>query len=368
MKKPLWSGLAMAGALAFAAVGAPATAAGRDDLKVISIDVEGGAATLYITPQGHSILIDTGWVAGAGGPRPTPGAPPPPPTPSSAQRIVAAMKGAGLTKLDYLVISHYHPDHLGGAVELMGLMPIGAFVDHGDYFNSAPDASPVPPPPAMFTAYQKALEGKKRIVLKAGESLKMDGLTAVAVDSDKQVTKTPLTKAPSPTGTCAGLPSRTDVGGDENPRSVGLVFKWGKSRVMALGDTTWDVENALVCPVNLIGPIDLMMIDNHGTENANSPALLEAVKPVVVVFNNGLTKGADGAVLDRVKAGATPPAIWQLHVATRSPDKNAPVAQIANSVGPDEIYSLIATVDKKGGVTVLNPRNGFEKTYHRAAP
>jgi competence protein ComEC len=70
------------------AFGVPPSAS--KDLKIIAIDVEGGAAVLFVTPEGKSLLIDTGWPPGIGGPRPAPGAPPPPPMPSSADRIAAA--------------------------------------------------------------------------------------------------------------------------------------------------------------------------------------------------------------------------------------------------------------------------------------
>ena len=72
------------------------------------VDVEGGAATLFVTPEGKSLLVDTGWPAGMGGARAVAGAPP---QPSSADRIVAAAHKLGINRIDYLLISHYHVDH-----------------------------------------------------------------------------------------------------------------------------------------------------------------------------------------------------------------------------------------------------------------
>ena len=81
-----------------------ATAASHD-LQVYFIDVDGGQSTLFVTPAGKSLLIDTGWAGNNG---------------LDAGRIVAAAKDAGVTKIDYLLFTHYHADHIGGLPELPG--------------------------------------------------------------------------------------------------------------------------------------------------------------------------------------------------------------------------------------------------------
>ena len=86
------------------------------NLEIYSIDVEGGQATLIVSPSGESMVVDTGW--GAHNKR-------------DAERIAAAAKAAGVKKIDYLVITHYHADHVGGIAQLAEKMPIRNFVDHG---------------------------------------------------------------------------------------------------------------------------------------------------------------------------------------------------------------------------------------------
>src|ERR1700733_6146412 len=106
-------------AFALAAPALGATTRASKDLKIIAIDVEGGAAVLFVTPEGKSLLIDTGWPPGVGGPRAAAGAPPPLPMPSSADRISAAAASFGITKIDYLIMTHYHIDHIGGLEALL---------------------------------------------------------------------------------------------------------------------------------------------------------------------------------------------------------------------------------------------------------
>ena len=70
------------------------------NLRIVVVDVEGGAAALFVTPEGKSLLIDTGWQPGVGGRRPTPGEPAAPPASSSAERIAKAAESLGIKKID----------------------------------------------------------------------------------------------------------------------------------------------------------------------------------------------------------------------------------------------------------------------------
>ena len=80
------------------------------------VDVEGGEATLFVTPSGQSLLVDTGWPGFDG---------------RDADRIAAVAKQAGIKQIDYLVITHFHSDHVGGTAQLAARLPIRQFIDHG---------------------------------------------------------------------------------------------------------------------------------------------------------------------------------------------------------------------------------------------
>lgn len=358
---------AMLGAMALMSLPAVALTPEPQALRIFSIDVEGGAATLYVTPQGHSLLIDTGWPAGMGGMQRQAGDALPAPVPSSAQRIATVAHAAGIGRIDYLLLSHYHVDHSGGVAELATLMPIGVFIDHGPVREfpreNATPAQRATSAATLYARYIATVGTRPHHVLKPGDAITIDDLTVSAIDSDRATVDAPLAGTGEPSKQCGNVTAGGDLGGEENPRSLGIVAAWGKARIMSLGDTTWDIENRLVCPRNLIGPIDLMFIGNHGTANSNTSTLLDSISPTVVIINNGPVKGADGATLDRLAAIASIKGVWQLHYADRTPGKNTADNQIANLDAPDRIDALRIEVRKDGSIKVTNPRTDFTKIY-----
>ncbi|UAK25216.1 ComEC/Rec2 family competence protein [Sphingomonas nostoxanthinifaciens] len=351
-------------ALALLAALLPATAVRTEaPLHITAIDVEGGAAVLYVTPQGHSLLIDTGWEAGQGNPPAAPGVAPPP---TSAQKIVAAAKAAHLSKIDYVLVTHYHADHVGGVAELAASFPIGTFLDHGVNRELPKDGGAAQPqsPAYFYPKYLAAIGSHPRRSLTPGTQIRIDDLVLTAIDGDGAVPPQPLPGGGAPGVGCATAQNEANDGGIENPKSLGVLLSYGKARILALGDTTWQVENKLVCPVNLIGPVDLMVADNHGSGNSSSQPFLDTLSPRMILFINGATKGADGETFDRVAQMPHKPVVWQLHVATRSPDKNAPDANIVNPTSmPDAHLPLEIAVEKTGAITVRNPRTGAAQRY-----
>lgn len=333
-------------------------------LLIEAIDVEGGAATLYITPEHRSLLIDTGWSPGIGAKNP-----------DSAQRIIANARRHGLTRLDYVLITHYHVDHVGGLPELLREFPVGMILDHG------PNRQALPPgmkpafaafqPAVLYPKYLEAIRGHRHRTLKPGDTLNIGSLHLTVVTSDGAVIDHALPGAGEMIPECASMKPMDQVGGEENVRSVGVVMTFGRARIASFGDLTWNKEKLLVCPRDKVGPVDLFFLSNHGTHLNNSPALLHALEPRIAIVGNGARKGGDAASLVTVSHSPRLLRMWQLHYAERAGAANVPAAYIANlSAVNDTHASIEIRVTPEGAFTVTNDRTGFHETYPpaRAAP
>src|SRR5688572_21151941 len=199
------------------------TLAGKD-LTLHFIDVEGGQATLIVTPQGESLLVDAGWPGFEA---------------RDANRIVAAAKKAGLSKIDYLVVTHHHTDHVGGVEQLAERFPVITFVDHGDNTETGRGAE------QLNASYAKAVAKGKRLTVKPGDKLPLKGVEVTVVTARGERITTPLKRAGKPNPYCSAAP-RKDADPTENARSVGIVVDYGNFRFVDLGDLTWNKEIELV--------------------------------------------------------------------------------------------------------------------------
>jgi competence protein ComEC len=337
----------------------------------VMVDADGGAAVLFVTPEGKSLLIDTGWPPGMGSPRPTSGAPAPPPRPSSADRIAAAAASLGVTKIDYLLMTHYHVDHLGGLDALLAKLPVGTFIDHGPNREMlAADANPrqaAVAPAAWYPGWVKAYEGHEHISARVGQMLDIGSMHLEFVTADGHVPSAPLPGAGQPNPACANVPGKEKDGGEENNRSLGILVTFGKTRVLELGDLTWNKEIELLCPTNKIGKVDVYFVSGHGMDLSSSPTTL-ALSPVVALMQNGATKGGDATVIKTVRSTPNLEGLWMDHYSVRYPDLNGDPNYIANlASAPDEGYAIGVSITPKGEITVTNDRNSFSKTYRAHA-
>jgi beta-lactamase superfamily II metal-dependent hydrolase len=311
-----------------------------DVLNIYVVDTEGGKAVIIVTPAGETMLIDAGY---------------PRPDNRDTDRIVAAAQAAGIKQFDYIVATHYDADHSGNVPRVDARIPGRVFVDHGPMMPENRDDT-------FFKAYLSAIGSRKRLSVKPGDVIPMKGLRITVVTSGGQVLSKPLRGAGQPNPLCAGAkPEPTDV--YDNAGSVGLLFEFGKFRMLDLADLLQHVEYKLMCPNNPVGTVDLFMASHHGFKVSNSQLLIHALRPKVVIMNNGARKGGEPAVLDIVKTSPGFEDLWQLHYSLAGKERNAPEEFIANPQEKCEAKAIQVVAQRDGSFTVTNTRNNYSKTY-----
>jgi len=331
----------------------------NNDLRIYWVDVEGGAATLFVSPTGESLLFDTG--NPGNGDR-------------DAKRIFATAKKAGLTRIDHVVISHWHGDHVGGLEALSKMIPLGKFYDHGDGVEAADKAR-------HDTYVSIAVNNRK--MLRAGDMIALGPVQFRVMVSEGPVIANPINGGGA-NALCTNAPQMSPAA-PENIRMVSLAVNYGTFKYASLADLDWSREMELVCPVNKLGHVNLYTINRHGgLDDSGAPALLGAVKPQVVVFNNGPRKGLgqkDERAVPINAASATPyeknsylriiktpgnEGVWQLHRSMLDPDPahNTSPDMMANlEQEGDQGFGLSAVVASDGKFMISNDRNGYSKSY-----
>ena len=319
--------------------------AAQKSLRVFFVDVEGGQATLFVTPQQHSLLIDTGWPGNNG---------------RDADRIVAVAHKAGINKINDVLITHFHNDHVGGLPQLVARIPVGTVIDHGDNRETT-DAPTV----QVWQAYQELFATKKfkRLTVKPGESLPIGEIQAMVISSDGAVIDHPLPGAGQENASCKNA-EQFPADQTENRRSLGTLITFGKLRILDLGDLTRDKEMELVCPIDKLGAIDIYIVSHHGWYQSNSPAFLNAIAPRVAIMDNGAKKGGTPSAWDIIEKSPRLENLWQLHFSEEGGTAhNVAPEFIANPEGPDAANYLELTAWPDGSFEVFNSRTQRAKRY-----
>ncbi|HSH76428.1 MAG TPA: MBL fold metallo-hydrolase [Longimicrobiales bacterium] len=356
------------GFLAFLTGFPPQAASAQETLDIYLIDVEGGGATLFVTPGGESLLIDTG-NGGQNAAR-------------DAGRIQDAMRDSGLSGIDHLITTHWHGDHYGAMEELAARVPIRHFIDHGGTVESSAAANEF-----LDSTYPRLYGAARRTVVSPGDAIPMAGVEVTVLASGKRVIDRAVPGGGAPNPFCADfVPQEEDLG--ENAQSVGVVARFGDFRVLHLGDLTVNTEFDLMCPSNPIGTVDLWVVSHHGQPISNAQVLVHAIEPRVAIMNNGTRKGGQPDAMRVIHSAPGLEDLWQLHFSLLSGQEyTVPGVFIANLVDGQEpvmpitplppparggppppahngtAHWLKASARPDGSFTVTNARNGFTKEY-----
>jgi competence protein ComEC len=339
-----------------------------ESLQIYVVDVEGGKAMLVVSPSGESLLVDTGNI-GEGARR-------------DAGRILAAARDAGLQRIDHLITTHWHRDHVGAMALVARHLPIGEFIDHGA--NVQPD--PVIDAFLRHT-YPQLYRKSRHTVVKPGDTIPFGGVEVRVLTSAGESIRTAVSGTGVPNPYCADFKPGSQAN-TENTQSIGLLYVFGRFRAVDLGDLTVNKEFQLMCPVNPVGTVDLFMVSHHGQPGGNSQVLIHAIEPRVAIMNNGTRKGGQPAVMTVIHTAPRLEDLWQLHASQLSgqeytvpgvfvanhwdrPQLAMPIAPLrpagrglgAPPVHNGPAYWIKVSARQDGSFAIANGRNGFSKTY-----
>jgi len=296
-----------------------AAAGHAQTLRIHHIDVDQGAATLFVSPGGRTLLIDSG-KNGHGG------------------RLRAVMQQAGVTRIDHFVATHYHEDHYGGIDELRSApqITIAAAYDRGDkaFLPASRRTSPT------FVDYETHV-GSMADALTRGETIALDpAMTVTCISAG---------------GAVLGEANPAAPGNDENDMSISLLITFGRFRYFVGGDIETPTE-AKIADRDLVMDVDVYNADHHGAENGSSPAFLTDLRPNAIVISNGSRadyRHPRQVTLDRMTGLSPRPAIFQTNKYLPTGDDGGNVA--------DQFIADLEAVDADG--TILITVNGAAGSY-----
>jgi competence protein ComEC len=323
------------------AAAAAANAPAAKPLDVYFIDVEGGQATLLVTPSGESMLIDTGHPGNGD---------------RDLNRVLDTIKQAGVTRLDYLLVTHYHSDHVGNAAAIAARIPVGTFVDHGETVETDAGAK------ALYQAYVQGRARSRHMLVKPHDNVPIRDLDLTIVSAGGRGLTRPAQAASNPL--CVGFTPK-DPDPSENAQSVGSVIAFGRFRMLNLGDLTWNKEHELVCPSNLLGSVDVYLTTHHGLTQSGPAVVVHTLKPRVAIMNNGPKKGGAPEAIQIVRSSPGLEDFWQLHYAVDAGAANGPEARIAN-LDESTAHYIKLSAQRDGAFTVTNSRTKETRIYKAA--
>jgi competence protein ComEC len=256
--------------------------AARGSVELIFLDVGQGDAVLIRTPGARWALMDAGPPSGFR----SGGAPP----------VLGELRRRGVRRLEAMLLSHPHLDHIGGAPAIFSEIPVGVVVDPG-----------MPRGSDAFVELLEAAEGRGSgwRAARTGDRYPMDGVELRILNSLER--------------------ERAGGGGDVvNENSLVVLLTFGAFSALLTGDAPIDVEETVV---GSSGPVDVLKVGHHGSRTSSSVAFLRSARPAVAVISVGRENRyghPHDVVLERLEGG---------EVDTYRTDRNGTVRVLARRDG-----------------------------------
>ncbi len=256
---------ALAGVLGVIELAVRRAGAPQGELRVTALDVGQGDSTLVELPNGAAFLIDAGGIVGAG-------------VDPGQAAVVPVLRAKRRKRLDFVVLSHPHPDHFAGLQAVLRAVEVGEFWDTGQ--GQREGAGPV------YAALIAELRARGVPILGPRELCgKPRTLGGVTLD----------VLMPCP----AYVPNR-----DANDNSFVLKLRFGKRAVLLTGDAEVEEEAELVAHFGQRLRADFLKVGHHGSRTSTGDAFLELVSPSVASISCGVRNRfghPHGVVMERLE-------------------------------------------------------------------
>jgi competence protein ComEC len=220
---------------------------GDGGLHVSFIDVGQGDAAFVRFPRGATLLADAGGLVGTSAP----------PSFDIGDRVVApVLRRAGVCRLDYLVLSHGDPDHIGGAAAI-----IAEFRPREIW-----EGIPVPRfEPLRLLRDQARARGLRWTTVRAGDHVDVDGVDVVVLHPD---------------------PPDWERQRVRNDDSIVLELHWRNTSFWLTGDIGRAVERSLAARMTL-APLRVIKVPHHGSLTSSSEGFVQAIRPTLAIVSVG---------------------------------------------------------------------------------
>jgi len=264
-------------------------------IRVLDVGPINGDSILISSPAGKTVLIDAGDT-------------------TKGKAVVDALKRNNVQQIDYFIVTHPHPDHMGGAAEVFKAVKVVNVIDNGQQPNIPPELLPKPTPTPKSSARQPAT--KQPTTKQVASIIKFydDYKTAVSSSGASYARAQPLTKYDLGGGAFMTVLAPSEplftkdqmkTGGNEpNANSIVVRLDYGSFSMLLAGDAEEQTEHRLLTKdLNLEAQV--LKVGHHGSKYASSADFLSRVKPEFAIVSCGAWNRyghPSQTVLDRLRA------------------------------------------------------------------